>query len=115
MSVSSYGGDSTDAYVMRTTDGGAVWHPQEITSGSIVAGGLVATSGQNAAALIDGTSVTGESLHRLLFSTQTGGDVTGIRRPPDPEHLDPRVHEEAPEEGKGSGPDHRRPAWCDRW
>ena len=81
MSVSSYGGDSTDAYVMRTTDGGAVWHPQEITSGSVVAGGLVATSGQNAAALIDGTSVTGETLHRLLFTTQTGGDVSGSAGP----------------------------------
>lgn len=81
MSVSSYGGDSSDAYVLRTTDGGATWHPQEITIGSIPAGGLVASSAQNAAALVDGTTVKGEPIHRLLFTTQTGGDVAGTAGP----------------------------------
>jgi hypothetical protein len=77
MSVRSFAGDTNDAYVMRTTNGGASWHPQEITTGSIPAGGLVASSGKDAATLVDGTSVTGEALHRLLFTTQTGGDVSG--------------------------------------
>ena len=81
MSVSSFGGDSTNAYVLRTTDGGATWHPQVITSGSIPFGGLAASSGLDAAALVYGTSVRGEAIHRLLFTTQTGGDVAGIAGP----------------------------------
>ncbi len=81
MSVSSYGGDAKDAYVLRTTDGGLTWHPEEITIGSIPGGGLVATSATNAAALVDGTTVRGEAIHRLLFTTQTGGDVAGTAGP----------------------------------
>ncbi len=81
MSVSSYGGDSHDAYVLRTTDGGVTWHPQEITIGSIPAGGLVASSALDAAALVDSTSVKGEPINRLLFTTQTGGEVAGSAGP----------------------------------
>ncbi len=81
MSVSPYGGDNKDAYVLRTTDGGLTWHPQEITIGSIPAGGLVASSANNAAVLVDGTTVKGEAIHRLLFTTQTGGDVAGTAGP----------------------------------
>ena len=81
MSVSSFGGDSSDAYVLRTTDGGATWHPQEIASGSTPAAGLVASSAQAAAALVFGTSVRGEAIHRLLFTTQSGGDVAGTAGP----------------------------------
>ena len=59
------------------TDGGATWHPQEIAAGSLRYGALVATSGLDAAALVDGTSVSGEPLDRLLFATTSGGEVAG--------------------------------------
>jgi photosystem II stability/assembly factor-like uncharacterized protein len=81
MSVSSFGGDSQDAYVLRTNDGGATWHPEEITIGSVPVGGLVASSAQNAAVLVDGTTVKGEAIHRLLFTTQSGGEVSGSAGP----------------------------------
>lgn len=71
LSVFEFGGDNRDAYVLRTSDGGSTWQPQEITAGSLEYGGLVSTTASNAAALIEG----GESLHRLLFTTATGGEL----------------------------------------
>ena len=55
--------------------------PRRSRSGSIPAGGLVASSANNAAVLVDGTTVKGEAIHRLLFTTQTGGDVAGTAGP----------------------------------
>jgi photosystem II stability/assembly factor-like uncharacterized protein len=81
MSVRIFAGDGNDAYVMRTSNGGASWHPQEITTGTIPGGGLVASTGLEAAALVDGTSGKGEPLHRLLFTTQSGGEVSGSAGP----------------------------------
>jgi photosystem II stability/assembly factor-like uncharacterized protein len=78
VSVTGFGGDRGDAYVLRTSDGGTTWHPQEISAGSIPYDGLVASSSPDAAALIDGTSVSGSPLNRLLFTTTTGGDVPGV-------------------------------------
>lgn len=78
LSVTGFAGEAGEAYVLRTSDGGATWHPQEITEGSIPYDGLVASSSLDAAALVDGTSVSGEPLHRLLFATSTGGDVAGV-------------------------------------
>jgi photosystem II stability/assembly factor-like uncharacterized protein len=77
MSVHGFGTDTEDAYVLRTTNGGATWHPQEITAGSLGYGDLVASSGLDAAALIDGTSVSNQPLNRLFFATSTGGEVAG--------------------------------------
>ena len=54
-----------------------VWHPQEITAGSIPYGGRVASSAEDGAALIDSSSAGGEQLDRELFTTSTGGDVAG--------------------------------------
>jgi hypothetical protein len=67
-----------DAYVLRTSNGGATWHPQEITAGSIPYDGLIASSALEASALLDGGSVSGEPLNRLFFTTTSGGDVTGV-------------------------------------
>jgi photosystem II stability/assembly factor-like uncharacterized protein len=77
LSLRSFGGDTSDAYLLRTTDAGATWHPQEITAGSLAGDGLVASSAPDAASLIDGTSGSGEASQRLFFSTATGGDVAG--------------------------------------
>ena len=73
MSVRSSG----TATVLRTSNGGATWHPQEITAGSLQYGGLVASTGLDAAALVDGESVSHEALDRLFFATSTGGEVAG--------------------------------------
>jgi photosystem II stability/assembly factor-like uncharacterized protein len=77
LSIDGFGNDHGDAYVLRTVNGGATWHPQEISVGEIPYGGLVASSGLNAAALVDATTVSGEPDDRALFATTTGGDVSG--------------------------------------
>lgn len=79
LSVSSFGRETGNAYVLRTTNGGASWHPQEITAGSIPGDGLLASSALDASLLIDGASNTGAPLDRLLFATTTGGDVSGTQ------------------------------------
>jgi len=80
MSIRQFGTDTNDVYVLRTTNGGATWHPQEISIGTLPYGGLVASSGLDAAALLDGTSVSNQPLDRLFFATTTGGEVTGARQ-----------------------------------
>jgi photosystem II stability/assembly factor-like uncharacterized protein len=77
MTLRSFGSGDGNAYVLRTNDGGASWHPQAVTLGAIGEDGLVATSAQNAALLIDGSGPGGASLPRLLFATSTGGDLGG--------------------------------------
>ena len=69
MTVSSFGGDSSNDYVLRTVDGGVTWHPQEITAGSTPYDGLVTSSANEAALLNFG------ALQRDFFTTSTGGDV----------------------------------------
>jgi photosystem II stability/assembly factor-like uncharacterized protein len=76
VSLRSFGVDSSNAYVLRTSDGGATWHPQEIAAGSLPSDGIVAGSALGASALLDATT-SGEPVQRLLFSTASGGDVTG--------------------------------------
>jgi photosystem II stability/assembly factor-like uncharacterized protein len=77
MSIGSFGGDRGDVFVLRTTNGGATWHPQELTIGSLPVDGIVASSALDAAALTDSESISKESLNRELFETTSGGDVTG--------------------------------------
>ncbi len=79
LSVSSFGRGEGNAYVLRTSNGGSTWHPQEITAGSIPSDGLLASSSLGASLLIDGTPTTGTPLNRLLFATTTGGDVAGTQ------------------------------------
>jgi len=55
---------NADAFVLRTSDGGRSWRPQEIARGT--ASAVVATGGQQAYALV------GEN---HLFFTSTGGDA----------------------------------------
>jgi photosystem II stability/assembly factor-like uncharacterized protein len=74
MTVGSFGPDTANAYVLRTSDGGRTWHPQLIGAGKVAAGGLVAEGPSNASALIDASS-GGKPDERLLFFTATGGDA----------------------------------------
>lgn len=73
LSLSQFGNDQTNAYVLRTTNGGASWHPQEISAGHFAFGDLVAEGPLQAAGLLAGEKPEG----REFFSTTTGGDVTG--------------------------------------
>jgi photosystem II stability/assembly factor-like uncharacterized protein len=76
ITVPSFGGDSSHAYVLRTADGGASWHPQLIAAGEVVAGGLVAEGNSNAAALVDGhETIAGKPVLHLFFFTTSGGDA----------------------------------------
>ena len=77
LTVRSFGGDSSDDFVLRTTNGGVTWHPQEITSGFTPYDGLVTSSANEAALLNEGTGTNGEALDRELFTTSTGGDIAG--------------------------------------
>jgi photosystem II stability/assembly factor-like uncharacterized protein len=72
LTLSSYGGDSSNAYVLHTADGGASWHPQLIAAGTVQAAGLVAEGASNAFALVDGPGGQDE---RQLFFTTSGGDA----------------------------------------
>jgi len=77
LTLRSFGGDASNAYVLRTDDGGNTWHPQVITAGSIPSDGLLTTSSLNASLLIDNSAAGEPPIHRLLFTTSTGGDVSG--------------------------------------
>jgi photosystem II stability/assembly factor-like uncharacterized protein len=78
MTLGYYGNDHTNAYVLRTTDGGLSWHPQVITLGSIPYDGLLVSGALNASLLVDGiSSMTGAPIKRELFTTSTGGEVAG--------------------------------------
>lgn len=80
LSVSSFGGDDTDAYVLRTSNGGTTWQPQEISAGHLAYGDLVSPTATDAAALVnlpgsgEGSSAS-EPLRRLFFDTVTGGEL----------------------------------------
>lgn len=68
LTLGSFGRDPGNAYVLRTADGGATWHPQVITLGPIHPDGILATGPMNASLLIG---------QRSLFTTGSGGDVAG--------------------------------------
>jgi photosystem II stability/assembly factor-like uncharacterized protein len=76
MTVGSFGPDTSNAYVLRTADGGATWHPQLIGAGKVAPGGLVAEGASNAYALVDAPGASGgQPNERLLFFTTSGGDA----------------------------------------
>jgi photosystem II stability/assembly factor-like uncharacterized protein len=79
MTVGSFGPDTSNAYVLRTSDGGATWHPQLIGFGKVASGGLVADGASNAYALVDapGAAAATPNEH-LLFFTNSGGDAGAI-------------------------------------
>jgi hypothetical protein len=69
LTLSSFGADSRDAYVLHTIDGGSSWRPQLIGAGAVSFSGLVAQGASNAAVLLDASD------ERLLFSTSSGGEA----------------------------------------
>ena len=79
LSISAFGEGEGNAYVLRTANGGASWHPQEITAGSIPNDAILASSPLDASLLIDGVSATNAPLDRELFATSSGGDVSGAQ------------------------------------
>jgi photosystem II stability/assembly factor-like uncharacterized protein len=70
-----FGGDSSDAYVLHTGDGGRTWVPQAVSRGSIL--GLLASGPSQAYALIappaGGPNPGGHPQSSQLFFTSTGG------------------------------------------
>jgi photosystem II stability/assembly factor-like uncharacterized protein len=75
MTLSSFGGDTSNAYLLRTSDGGATWHPQLIAAGRLGPGQVAVESASNAFALIEGPELAGKPDNRLLFFTNSGGDA----------------------------------------
>jgi photosystem II stability/assembly factor-like uncharacterized protein len=77
LTVRAFDGHADEDFVLRTTDGGHTWHPQEIASGLTPYDGLVTSGASEAALLNETTGVNGEALDREFFTTSTGGDVSG--------------------------------------
>jgi len=73
LSVGSFGNDSANAYVLRTSDGGTSWRPQAISPGTVGTGGIVASDSSRAFALVKPRGGTTPS--RQLFFTPSGGDA----------------------------------------
>jgi photosystem II stability/assembly factor-like uncharacterized protein len=63
-------GDSTGAYVLRTTDGGTTWRPQSISPSTLVGDGIVAPDATHAFGLVGAGTAW-----RQFFFTTTGGDA----------------------------------------
>lgn len=76
LTVSAFGPDSSNAYVLHSADGGTTWHPQLIAAGEVAGDSLVAEGSSNAYALLDAPSPSGGvAEERLLFFTSSGGDA----------------------------------------
>jgi photosystem II stability/assembly factor-like uncharacterized protein len=76
MTMESFGQDSSNAYVLRTSDGGTTWHPQLIAAGRLAPDGLVVNGASSAHALLDGPAPSAAiSNDRLFFYTASGGDA----------------------------------------
>jgi hypothetical protein len=73
LSVGSFGGDTVNAYVLRTSDGGTSWRPQAISPGTVGAGGIVAADASRAFGLVKPRG--GGAPSRQLFFTPSGGDA----------------------------------------
>lgn len=73
LSVESFGDDVTNAYVLRTSDGGRSWRPQSISPGVVGGAGVLAGDVSKAYALVKPRG--GVLASRQLFSTATGGDA----------------------------------------
>lgn len=71
--TASYEADPDAVYVLRTSDGGRTWRPQRLAVGRQTLGGVLATSEEQAYALVspDGRDTN----RRQLFATGTGGDA----------------------------------------
>ncbi|HEV7805807.1 MAG TPA: hypothetical protein VGO80_08315 [Solirubrobacteraceae bacterium] len=63
-------GDATGGYVLHTSDAGATWRPQSITTSPLLGDGLVATDALHAFGLAAAGAV-----QRQLFFTGSGGDA----------------------------------------
>ena len=72
LSIGGFGADTTNAYVLHTSDAGRSWRPQAISVGQIGAAGVVAADATHAFALLR----SGQTA-RGLFFTASGGDAGG--------------------------------------
>jgi len=72
LSVGGFGGDSANAYVLHTGDGGRSWRPQAIANGAIGPAGVVAADAKHAFSLV--RAGNGQAGARRLFFTANAGD-----------------------------------------
>jgi hypothetical protein len=80
LTLRTFGRGDGNQYVLRTTDGGATWHPQAVSQGVVAGDGLLVSGALNATLLLGGSTPGGGSLQRLFFATTTGGEVAGPRQ-----------------------------------
>jgi photosystem II stability/assembly factor-like uncharacterized protein len=72
LSIGGFGGDSTNAYVLHSTDAGRSWRPQAISTGKISGLGIVAADAAHAFSLVQPTD---GSASRRFFFTASGGEA----------------------------------------
>ena len=74
VSLGSFGDDTSEAYVLHTSDGGSTWRPQGIAKGEVSSDGLVAADATHAFSLLRPGGTSGAT-RRELFFTASGGDA----------------------------------------
>ncbi|HEV2814529.1 MAG TPA: hypothetical protein VGW10_14835 [Solirubrobacteraceae bacterium] len=75
VTLGSYPGDPSGAYVLRTSDGGGTWRPQRIATGAFAPGEAVTAADPGRAFAVVSTPAAGAGVFRSLFTTSTGGDA----------------------------------------
>jgi photosystem II stability/assembly factor-like uncharacterized protein len=82
LTLSSFGQDASNAYVLHSSDGGSTWHPQLISAGGVLPGALVAEGASSAYALVEaqlpsppGSPASVRFVGLSFFFTTTGGEA----------------------------------------
>ncbi|HEX8205064.1 MAG TPA: YCF48-related protein [Solirubrobacteraceae bacterium] len=75
LTVVRFAADASGAYVLRTSDGGATWRPQRVSSGAFPGSQAVIAPDASRAFAVASTPAAGDGAFRSLFATSTGGDA----------------------------------------
>jgi photosystem II stability/assembly factor-like uncharacterized protein len=75
VTLGSFAGDPSGAYVLRTSNGGSTWRPQRVSTGTFPGAEAVVAANPSRAFAITSTPAAGSSVFRSLFATSTGGDA----------------------------------------
>lgn len=75
VTLATFAGDQSGAYVLRTSDGGRTWRPQRVSTGTFPGDEAVVAADASRAFAIASTPAAGSGVFRSLFATSSGGDA----------------------------------------
>jgi photosystem II stability/assembly factor-like uncharacterized protein len=75
VTLERFAGDPSGAYVLRTSDGGATWRPQRVSTGGFPGAEAVVAADATRAFAVTSTPAAGSNVFRSLFATSTAGDA----------------------------------------